>query len=302
MTTQVLLQQLLNGIVLGSVYALIALGYTMIYGIIRLWNLAHGDLFMIGSYIGFFIFVLGTSLGFASSWALLPLMMISSMAGVGLLSVGIEKVAYRPLRYASPLAPLLSTLGVAIFLQNTALQFFGARPKTLPSLFPQIELHWGHVVITGAHLVIVTSSFLLMTALHLFVTRTILGKAMRAIAQDREMATLMGIDIDSVISLTFFIGSGLGAAAGVMVGSYYGVINFYMGFLPGLRAFTAAILGGVGSIPGAMVGGMLIGLLESFSTALLPGGSQWKDVIVFALLVFLLVLRPQGIFGAKTIV
>lgn len=302
MTADILAQQLVNGIVLGSFYALIALGYTMIYGIIRLWNLAHGDLFMVGSYVGFGVFLTAGSLGLASSWLLLPLMMLVALVGVGLLSVLIEKVAYRPLRYAPPLAPLLSALGVSIFLQNAMLLLFGARPKTLPSLFPQTQWEPGGVLITGAHLVIVGSSLLLMLALHLFVTRTKLGKAMRATAQDREMATLMGINIDYVIALTFFIGSGLGAAAGVMLGAYYGVINFSMGFLHGLRAFTSAILGGIGSIPGAMLGGMLIGLLESFSTALMPSGSQWKDVVVFGVLIGFLILRPQGIFGSKTTV
>jgi branched-chain amino acid transport system permease protein len=300
MTFDVLAQQLINGLVLGSFYALVALGYTMIYGIIRLWNLAHGDLFMLGGFAGFYVFSALSSSGLGESWLLLPIMMLTALVAVGLLSVVIDRIAYRPLRNAPPLAPLLSALGVSIFLQNGALLAFGARPKTMASPFPGFQIPLGGAVLNGSHVVIVVSALLLMLGLHLFVTYTTMGKAMRATAQDREMAMLMGINIDHVIAVTFFIGAGLGAASGVMVGAYYGVINYSMGFLNGLRAFTSAILGGIGSIPGAMLGGMLIGLLESFSTALLPSGSAWKDVIVFAVLIGFLILRPQGIFGTRT--
>jgi len=303
-----------NGIVLGSLYALIALGYTLVYGILKLLNFAHGDIYMIGAFIGFGVL---SAFGGAGnpSIAILPLvilMFLAAMLGSGLLGVVIERFAYRPLRNAPRIAPLISALGVSFFLQNSVLLLTGGQrynygtfelggdlstatpgPLFRPAFtVDQRPVTWVQVLVVG-------TSLGLMVALTLVVSRTRLGKAMRATAFDREAASMMGIDTDRVIASTFFIGSVLAAAAGVMFGLYIGETYHFMGFLAGLKAFTAAVVGGIGSIPGAMVGGLLIGLTEAYATGYI--GGQWSDVAVFGILILVMLVRPNGLFGARAI-
>ena len=300
-------QQLVNGVTLGSVYALIALGYSMVYGILKLLNFAHGDVYMIGAFIGYGVL---TVFGGPASPAIpIPLlivfMFLAGMLGSGLLGVAIERFAYRPLRNAPRIAPLISALGVSFFLQNAALLLFSANFRSYDSysfyggkLF--LPLTAGPLHISPLRITVIASSFALMVALTLFVRRTRLGKAMRAVAFDREAAAMMGIDVDRVIVATFFIGSALAGAAGVMVGLAFQKVYHFMGFIAGLKGFTAAVVGGIGSIPGAMVGGLLIGLAESFSIGYLPS-SQWSDLIVFGILIAVMLVRPTGLLGRADI-
>jgi len=292
-----LLQQLINGLTLGSVYALIALGYTMVYGIIELINFAHGEIYMLGAYMGIVTFGFLTVLHLTSpdSGATLLLMMVSAMLFCGACGITIERLAYRPLRSAPRLAPLISALGVSIFLQNFVMLAQGARDKGFPHLFISggIDLPGGRI--SAIQIFIMATSVLMMVALHLLVHRTRIGKAMRATAQDKQMASLVGIDVDRIISVTFLIGSALAAVAGVMVGMYYGLVNFYIGYIAGIKAFTAAVLGGIGNIPGAMLGGMLLGLIESLGAGYIS--SEYKDVFAFAILVLVLIFRPSGLLG-----
>jgi len=292
-----LLQQLVNGLTLGSVYALIALGYTMVYGIIELINFAHGEIYMLGAYMGIVTFTLLTTLHLTApdSGVTLLLMMIVAILFCGAYGVTIERLAYRPLRTAPRLSPLISALGVSIFLQNFVMLAQGPKDKGFPELFIQggIDLPGGRI--SAIQLFIIATSVLLMFALHLLVRRTKIGKAMRATAQDKQMASLVGIDVNQVISVTFLIGSALAAVAGVMVGMYYGLINFYIGYMAGIKAFTAAVLGGIGSIPGAMIGGVLLGLIESLGAGYIS--SEYKDVFAFAILVLVLIFRPSGLLG-----
>jgi branched-chain amino acid transport system permease protein len=292
-----LLQQLVNGLTLGSVYALIALGYTMVYGIIGLINFAHGEIYMLGAYMGIITFTLLTALHLTSpdSGLTLLLMMIVAILFCGAYGVTIERLAYRPLRTAPRLSPLISALGVSIFLQNFVMLAQGPKDKGFPELFIQggIDLPGGRI--SAIQIFIIATSVLMMFALHLLVRRTKIGKAMRATAQDKQMASLVGIDVNQVISVTFLIGSALAAVAGVMVGMYYGLINFYIGYMAGIKAFTAAVLGGIGSIPGAMIGGVLLGLIESLGAGYIS--SEYKDVFAFAILVLVLIFRPNGLLG-----
>jgi branched-chain amino acid transport system permease protein len=292
-----LLQQLVNGLTLGSVYALIALGYTMVYGIIELINFAHGEIYMLGAYMGIITFTLLTVLHLTSpdSGLTLLLMMIVAILFCGAYGVTIERLAYRPLRTAPRMSPLISALGVSIFLQNFVMLAQGPKDKGFPELFIQggIDLPGGRI--SAIQIFIIATSVLMMFALHLLVRRTKIGKAMRATAQDKQMASLVGIDVNQVISVTFLIGSALAAVAGVMVGMYYGLINFYIGYMAGIKAFTAAVLGGIGSIPGAMIGGVLLGLIESLGAGYIS--SEYKDVFAFAILVLVLIFRPNGLLG-----
>ncbi len=303
-----------NGIVLGSLYALIALGYSMVYGILKLLNFAHGDIYMVGAFLGYGVFTeLGAPLSpVVSIVPLLILTFLAGMLGAGALGVVVERFAYRPLRNAPRIAPLISALGVAFFLENSVLLLtngnrynynafaLGGDPNTgLPgTLFDPVFSVDGRPV-TVVQVLVVATSVGLMVALTLLVGRTRLGKAMRATAYDREAATMMGIDTDLVITSTFFIGSVLAGAAGVMFGLYIGETYHFMGFLAGLKAFTAAVVGGIGSIPGAMVGGLLIGLTEAYGTGYV--GGQWSDLVVFGILILFMLLRPTGIFGARAI-
>lgn len=280
-------QQLINGISLGSIYALIALGYTMVYGIIKLINFAHGDIYMLGAYIGFLIST-KFSLGF------LPTLIIS-MVSCSIIGVLIEKIAYKPLRNATRIAVLITAIGVSYFIEATTQKVMGTSAKPFPQLLPQGNLEFFGLIITYQQLFILISTFILMLSLQFFVNKTRTGRAMRAVSFDSDAARLMGIDVDKTISITFAIGSALAGAAGVLVGIYYSSINPLMGLIPGVKAFIAAVFGGIGIIPGAMVGGILIGIFESLVSGY--GGSLYKDAVVYLILIIILVVKPTGLFG-----
>jgi branched-chain amino acid transport system permease protein len=297
-------QQLVNGVTLGSVYALIALGYSMVYGILKLLNFAHGEVYMMGAFIGYFVLV---GLGGAAS-PILPvalviiLMFLAGMLGAGILGIAIERFAYRPLRNAPRIAPLISAIGVSFFLQASALLLFTAQFRTYntPELIPfSVGIEVGPLRISLVRILVITSAIALMIALWLLVNRTRLGKAMRATSYDREAAAMMGIDVDRVIVATFFIGSVLAGAAGVMVGLVFGRVFHFMGFIAGLKGFTAAVIGGIGNIPGAMLGGLLIGLAEAFSAAYIS--STFQNLIVFGILITVMLVRPSGLLGSPVL-
>jgi branched-chain amino acid transport system permease protein len=310
---QLFIQLTVNGVTLGSLYALIALGYTMVYGILKLLNFAHGDVYMVGAFIGYGV-LSGLGGPLSPDLALAPLvllMFLAAMLGSGLLGVVVERFAYRPLREAPRLAPLISALGVSFFLQNSVLLLFGAQFRTYnsfvlgspnPELFEPGPLIDPVFKIRGVNVQLIQLIVLLVTvglciALTLLVARTRVGKAMRATAYDREGAMMMGIDTDRVISFTFFIGSVLAGAAGVMFGLLFSQVFHFMGFLAGLKGFTAAVVGGIGSIPGAMLGGLLVGLTEAYASGYF--GGRWAEVVVFGILIFVLLVRPQGLLGTK---
>ncbi len=293
------LQQLINGLTLGAVYALVALGYTMVYGILELINFAHGEIYMIGAYLGIIYLAFFTAIGLTEFHLVLSLVLVfilsaATCAGYGLT---MERIAYRPLRSAHRLSPLISAIGVSIFLQNYVMLSQGSADKVFPYILPVRPFVEGDIPISGIQLFIMTAAFLLMGGLHLFVRKARLGKAMRATAQDRVMALLCGIPIDHVIAVTFAIGSILAASAGVMVVMYYGVAHFFIGYVAGIKAFTAAVLGGIGSIPGAMVGGLLLGLVESLGAAYVS--SEFKDGFAFLILILVLIFRPTGLLGER---
>src|SRR5438552_47561 len=299
-------QELVNGLTLGSVYALIALGYSMVYGILKLLNFAHGEVYMIGAFIGYGVLTVsgGAANPMFPLWLLIAFMFLAAMIGSGLLGVVIERFAYRPLRNAPRIAPLISALGVSFFLQNTALLLFGASFRD----YGTFDLIGGKTFQIGKNLFFsvpqlptFVSSIALVVVLTLLVARTRIGKAMRATSFDREAASMMGIDVDRVIAATFFIGSALAGAAGVMFGLVFGQIYHFMGFLAGLKGFTAAVIGGIGSIPGAMIGGLVVGLAESYATGYLPQGSTFQNLYVFALLILVILIRPSGLFGQAVI-
>jgi branched-chain amino acid transport system permease protein len=294
-------QQLINGLALGAVYALIALGYTMVYGILQLINFAHGEVYMLGAYLGIIVLGILTSAGLtASSLALSLLITIAvSMAFCAAYGAVIERVAYRPLRNAAKLAPLISAVGMSIILQNFVMLAQGKEYKNLPPMLPDEGFSVFGAFVSPVQIFILIASILIMTGLHVFVARTRLGKAMRATSQDRVMAGLVGININQVISVTFMIGSALAAVAGVMVTLYYGVVHFFMGYLAGIKAFTAAVLGGIGSIPGAVLGGLLLGLIENFGASYLS--SVYKDAFAFIVLIITLIIRPAGLLGQKSV-
>ena len=296
-------QQCVNGLTLGSVYALIALGYTMVYGILKLLNFAHGDVYMVGSFIGYGVLTaFGGPLDPSIPIALLiALMFLAGMLGSGLLGVVIERVAYRPLRTAPRIAPLISALGVSFFLQNSVLLLLGPNYRSYDTfdlhggvLFVK-GIHWGPLNLSLIRMIVIGSSIGLMIALTLLVQRTRLGKAMRATSFDREAASMMGIDVDRVIVATFLIGSALAGAAGVMIGLVFSRVFHFMGFIAGLKGFTAAVVGGIGSIPGAMFGGMFIGIAEAFSQGYVS--TRFSDLMVFSVLIVVLLVRPSGFFG-----
>ncbi|RMF91849.1 MAG: branched-chain amino acid ABC transporter permease [Nitrospinota bacterium] len=289
-------QQLINGITLGSFYALIALGYSMVYGILKLINFAHGEIFTAGAYVGLTTLVTLLLWGVNIFVALLGSFLLA-MGYSALLGVMIERVAYRPLRASSRITALLSALGMSIFLQNGMMLAQGAQAKNYPHLFTHQAFYLGEIKLTALQLFIIVLTILLMLALQAFIQQTTLGKAMRATSQDIEMAEMLGIDVNKVIALTFLIGSALGGAAGVMVGLYYGPIEFDMGFILGIKAFAAAILGGIGNIRGAMLGGLLLGLIEAMATAYIS--SEYKDVYAFIMLIAVLYFRPTGLLGEE---
>jgi branched-chain amino acid transport system permease protein len=294
-----------SGVTLGSVYALIALGYSMVYGILKLLNFAHGDVYMIGAFVGWFaLHALGGPLNpSAAAWVVVTLMFVAAMVACGALGVVIERFAYRPLRNAPRIAPLISALGVSFFLQNSALLLFGASFRDYDTfhLIGAKTYNYGNVFLSVPQLLTIISAIGLMVALTVLVARTKIGKAMRATSFDREAASMMGIDVDRVIASTFFIGSALAGAAGVMFGLVFGQIYHFMGFIAGLKGFTAAVIGGIGSIPGAMVGGLIVGLAESYATGYLPQGSTFQNLYVFALLILVILIRPSGLLGKAAI-
>ena len=303
-----LVQLLVNGVTLGSVYALVALGFSMVYGILKLLNLAHGDVVMVGAFIGWGVlgWLGGAQDPSVAVWILIVLMVLAAMAGCGFLGVVIERFAYRPLRRAPRIAPLISALGVSFFLQNSVLLLYGSdfrSYETFDLVDVEIGISWGPLNLWVIRGVVIASALTMMAGLWLLVTRTKLGKAMRATAFDREAAAMMGIDVDRVIVKTFFIGSALAGAAGVLVGLVFGQINHFMGFNYGLKGFTAAVVGGIGSIPGAMFGGLFIGLADALSVGYIEDftrgrlGSAFSDLVVFLILIVFMLVRPQGIFG-----
>jgi branched-chain amino acid transport system permease protein len=293
------IQQLINGITIGAFYALVALGYTMVYGVLKLINFAHGDLFMWGAYLGLTgLSVAVTVLGGPSIWALIPVI-IAVLFTVGLAGVLVERVAYRPLRSAGRLAPVISALGVAFILESLARNVYGASWKTYPAGF---SVSGGITIVPGVRIstmqiIVLVISFLLMGGLYLFVQRTRIGTAMRAVSLDHDVSRLMGIDVNRIITIVFLIGPGLGGVAGLIVGLYYGSFDFTLGWVFGLKAFIAAILGGIGNIPGAMLGGMLLGITETLGAGYLS--PQWKDVIAYLLLIIILIFRPTGLLGER---
>jgi len=298
--TETLIQQLLNGLILGSFYSLVALGYTMVYGIIKLLNFAHGDLYMVGGFIGFALLLLFSPI-LGNGWFVIVPVMLLSMIIVGFLGVLIQKIAYIPMLKAPRLSLLISALAVSMILSNGIMVLTDGeyRPFNLDIGFGGIEM--GNIYISYIQVGLVVTTSLLMIALHLFVKKTTYGKAMRAIAIDQDACRLMGINVNKIIAMTFFIGSALAGAAGIMAGICYGSIHFFMGFIIGIKAFTAAVIGGIGSIPGAMLGGLILGILEAFGTQISFIGSEWKDVFSFGVLILLLVLKPTGILGKSEI-
>jgi len=292
------IQLVIAGLTTGSFYALVALGYTMVYGIVRLINFAHGDIFMVGAFIGWT--VLTTLAATHMPWGIgLLLALVVAMLLTGGLGVVVERFAYQPLLSAPPLSILITALGVSLALENGVLLIFGAGFNTYPQLIGSEGFMIAGARITDIQVGIIVLSVVLMAGLYFFVHHTFIGTAMRALAVDRDAARLMGINVERVIQITFFLGSSLAAVAGVMEGLYYTEINFFMGFVVGLRAFTAAVLGGIGNIPGAMAGGLLIGLLEAFSAGYIS--SRWTDVIVFLVLIGTLVIKPTGLFGERVV-
>jgi branched-chain amino acid transport system permease protein len=313
--SQLFVQLTVNGLTLGSLYALIALGYSLVYGILKLLNFAHGDVYMVGAFVGYGVLTafdgpLSPNIALAP---LIVLMFLVAMLGAGGLGVVIERFAYRPLRDAPRLAPLISALGVSFFLQNSALLLLGAEFRSYdsfllgsdqPELFIPGPLVDAVFVVNGVNVqliqvIVMAMTVALMVALTVGVARSKLGKAMRATAFDREAAAMMGINTDRVIASTFFIGSVLAGAAGVMFGLLFSQVFHLMGFLAGLKGFTAAVVGGIGSIPGAMLGGLLVGLTEAYAAGYL--GGRWADLTVFAILIVVLLVRPTGLLGARAI-
>ena len=297
-----LVQQLVNGTVLGATYGLIALGYTMVYGIIQLINFAHGEIFMVGAFGGLTVYRywLPDSLA-AHGWIALPIVLLVAIAAAVAVAVLMERLAYRPLRSAPRLAPLITAIGVSIFLQETVRLFYpgGKRQQAFPRLISAGTFDVGGVTIAWVSLFVVVTAVALMVGLQVFVKTTRTGKAMRATSQDPESARLMGIDIDRVIVVTFVLGAALAGVAGVMQGMRFAQIDFRIGFLAGLKAFTAAVLGGIGNISGAVLGGFLLGIVEALATQYVPHGSSWKDVWAFVVLIVVLVLRPGGLLGEE---
>ena len=280
-------QQLVNGIILGSIYALLALGYTMVYGIIKLINFSHGDIYMIGAFVGYYA-INSLKMNF---WIAL----VFSMIVCAILGVVIEFLAYRPLRNSTRISALITAIGVSFFLEYIMVYFVGADTRSFPQSIKVHTYHLGSISVTNVQLLILVVALVLMVALQLIVKKTKMGKAMRAVSVDSDAAELMGISVNNTISFTFALGSSLAGAAGVLIGLYYNSIEPLMGMTPGIKAFVAAVLGGIGIIPGAALGGFVIGILETLSTAI--GLSSYRDAIVYGVLIVILLLRPAGILG-----
>ena len=282
-----MLQQLVNGLILGSVYALIALGYTMVYGIIKLINFAHGDLYMMGAFIGYYL-INSFQLNFFVA-------LILTMILTACLGVLIEFLAYRPLRNSTKIAALITAIGVSFFLEYGMVYLFGANTRAFPQALETVKYNLGPITVTNVQLTILGVSVFLMLALQFIVQKTKMGKAMRAVSVDSDAAQLMGIKVNSTISFTFALGSALAGAAGVLIGLYYNSVDPLMGMAPGIKAFVAAVLGGIGIIPGAALGGFIIGLLETLAVTI--GLSSYRDAVVYGILIVILLVRPAGILG-----
>lgn len=295
-----LLQQIINGLTVGSVYALIALGYTMVYGILEFINFAHGEIYMIGAYLGIIFLGFFTMIGLTeiSPFVSIGLTIVLTVVFCAAYGFMTEKTAYKPIRNAPRLNPLISAIGVSIFLQNYVMLTQGATDKVFPLRFSDAGFQLMDISITYLQAIIIIISGLLMLFLHLFIQKTDIGKAMRATAQDKTMASLVGINVDNIISITFIIGAGLAAIAGLMVAAYYGLVNYSIGYIAGIKAFTAAVLGGIGNIPGAMIGGITLGLVESIGAAYIS--SEYKDAYAFIILIIILLVKPSGILGKTT--
>lgn len=296
---EIFLQQFINGITLGGLYALIALGYTMVYGIIQLINFAHGEFFAAGGYVGVILLSWMASQGMIQShpWLCMGIALLLTMLYCALLAMAVEQVAYKPLRHSSRLSVLLSALGMSIFLQNGLMLTQGVYDKAYPTELVSGLVTFGGLQISVMQILILSTTALLLVALNTLVFRTNIGKAMRATAQDKVMSSLVGINSGRIIALTFAIGAGLAAAAGIMVGFNYGSVRYDMGFVPGIKAFAAAVLGGIGNITGALVGGLIIGMVEVMAAAYIKGGTEYKDVFAFIILIAVLYFMPTGIMG-----
>lgn len=280
-------QQIINGISLGSIYALIALGYTMVYGIMRLINFAHGDIYMLGAYVGFFV-TTQLQMGFFPA-------LICAMIVIGITGVLIEKLVYKPLRSSSKISILITAIGMSLFIEYTTMYFLTPQPRTFPPVLPNTIFHLGDIIVSFQQLVILGSTVVLMLLLWYIVQYTKMGKAMRAVSYDTDAALLMGINVDHVISFTFALGSALAGAAGVLVGIYYNTIDPLMGIMPGLKAFIAAVLGGIGIIPGAMMGGLILGVVEALVSGFIS--STFRDAAAFGILIVILLIKPTGLLG-----
>lgn len=295
---EIFFQQLTNGLAVGGIYALIALGYTMVYGVLKLINFAHGDLFTIGAYLGMTLlasFALHETLGPFAGIVVLALMVMGLVAVLGAI---LERTAYRPLRASPRLSAVVSALGASIFLQNAVMLIYGARFQVYPGgLVPETSLDLFGLYIPTIRIIVLVASLVLMACLYMFIQKTRIGTAIRAAAIDQDAARLMGIDVNRVILIVFLIGPALGGAAGLMVGLQYGQINFTMGWTYGMKAFTAAILGGIGNIPGAMLGGLILGVIEAMGSAYVS--IAWKDAIAFFVLIVILIVRPKGLLGER---
>ena len=288
------IQQLINGLSLGSIYALIALGYTMVYGIIKLINFAHGDIYMLGAYCAFYVTaILGYTSG-PSLWVFFIALVIT-MIFCGVLGVIVERIAYRPLRHATRIAALITAIGVSYFIEYTTQYLVGAEPIKFPQLLPNTAIHVGSLRITSEQIFIFIITICLMILLQFIISKTRMGRSMRAVSVDEDAAKLMGINVDATISFTFLLGSALAGVAGILVGVYYNTMNPLMGFTPGLKAFIAAVFGGIGSVPGALIGGFFVGIAETMVVAY--GSSLWKDAIVYVILILILIIKPEGLLG-----
>jgi len=297
----VILEQIINGLTIGSFYALIALGYTMVYGVLKLINFAHGDFFTFGSYLGYTVLVYCAAFVTArfGIWGVLSVALVAAAISIALVGLIVERLAYRPVYKAGRLPAVVSALGASIFIQNAIMVIWGPRFQAYPSaLIPSTNFTFGSVHISLLQILILALSFILMGALYYLVQRTTFGAAIRATAHDRKTAALMGININKVILFVFTLGPALGAMTGVLVGLYYRQISFTMGWNYGMKAFTASVLGGIGNIPGAMVGGLILGVLEMLGSAYIS--AAWKDVFVFIILILVLIFRPTGLLGEKT--
>ena len=297
------IQQLINGLTLGAIYALIAIGYTMVYGIIGMINFAHGEIYMIGAFVSLITFFVLGAVGVTWVPLALAVVLLSAMLFTSAYGWAVERVAYRPLRGSFRLAPLISAIGMSIFLQNYVQLLQGAQVKSLPPVvtggFQLMETGGFAVQLSYLQIIIVLVTLALMAGFSVMIAATPLGRAQRACEQDMTMAALLGVDVDRTISTTFLIGAALAAVAGMMVTLYYGVIDFFIGFLAGMKAFTAAVLGGIGSLPGAVLGGFLIGIIEAFWSGYFS--SAYKDVAVFGVLILVLIFRPSGLLGRPEI-